>query len=341
MELMTNPETTINGVVINVGGATEASPPPSAKKSAVKRVRREASFRLFASGSKPTVQASSSGSTPSPSPFLGPQDHYRSGKAFSAASPASSSTVNIINAGANETYKSLGDVFGINAAVSSMTENRQNKLAKNTSLPLNGGHISLRNGDTAIYRVNQQSRPNPSHRNSTYSNVSVPVAARFGTQEARASYNERLASYNNKDVYKSNSSLDIDQEVDLVERAVAGANLLSSAAPQLQRKPESSPKVKKKGFFSSEPKANNQKSLFKKFKSKDESSSEQTDRHRRRFFSHYDIGSMCALLAGESALKSLERRNTTTGASAACAALRGTSSDQDQGDNVNNDLVLR
>ena len=65
------------------------------------------------------------------------------------------------------------------------------------------------------------------------------------------------------------------------------------------------------------------------------------ERHRRRFFSHYDIGSICSTLSGTLALKSLERRNTTTGASAASAALRGELIDQDQGDNVSNDLVLR
>ena len=44
--------------------------------------------------------------------------------------------------------------------------------------------------------------------------------------------------------------------------------------------------------------------------------------------------------------KTLERRNTTTGASAAASALRGDSgggveADKDLGDNVSNDLVLR
>lgn len=81
------------------------------------------------------------------------------------------------------------------------------------------------------------------------------------------------------------------------------------------------------------------------------------DRHRRKFFSHHDISSLCASLGGVAhaarAKEALERRNTTTGASAASAALRsnqneGTginsstdSSDVDHGDNVSNELVLR
>ncbi|QQP50144.1 Uncharacterized protein FKW44_011048, partial [Caligus rogercresseyi] len=74
------------------------------------------------------------------------------------------------------------------------------------------------------------------------------------------------------------------------------------------------------------------------------------DRHRRRFFAHYDIASVCASLSPSGHLKTLERRNTTTGASAASAALRhsrDTSSDAsptpdaDQGDHISNSLVLR
>ena len=79
------------------------------------------------------------------------------------------------------------------------------------------------------------------------------------------------------------------------------------------------------------------------------------DRHRRKFFSHHDISSLCASLGGIAhaarAKEALERRNTTTGASAASAALRSShndgvnsstdSSDVDHGDNVSNELVLR
>ena len=84
------------------------------------------------------------------------------------------------------------------------------------------------------------------------------------------------------------------------------------------------------------------------------------DRHRRKFFSHHDVSSLCASLGGMAhvarAKEALERRNTTTGASAASAALRSghsasndgsgvnsssDSPDVDHGDNVSNELVLR
>ena len=125
-----------------------------------------------------------------------------------------------------------------------------------------------------------------------------------------------------------------------------------------------SPKSKKKiGLFNGQKTPN--KSLFKKFKvsnskensvSNEGSSLEQLsqtaerqaahdDRHRRRFFSHYDIGSLCASL-NQAKLKSNERKNTHTGASAASAALRGGNAEDgseevDHGDHVSNDLVLR
>jgi len=79
------------------------------------------------------------------------------------------------------------------------------------------------------------------------------------------------------------------------------------------------------------------------------------DRHRRKFFSHHDISSLCASMGGTAhaarAKEAIERRNTTTGASAASAALRSSntsgndstidSPDVDHGDNVSNELVLR
>ena len=84
------------------------------------------------------------------------------------------------------------------------------------------------------------------------------------------------------------------------------------------------------------------------------------DRHRRKFFSHHDVSSLCAALGGIAhaarAKEALERRNTTTGASAASAALRSNHTagnegssvisstdapDVDHGDNVSNELVLR
>ena len=139
---------------------------------------------------------------------------------------------------------------------------------------------------------------------------------------------------------------------------------------------EESPKQKKKGFFHSQKEAvKSQKSLFKKLRgsSTKEGNSHDSvgkttstaqngvngaeldsldrqleDRHRRRFFLHHDIGSVCASLSATTHLKTLERRNTTTGASAASAALRnsdaakkGDNVEKDPGDNISNDLVLR
>ena len=78
------------------------------------------------------------------------------------------------------------------------------------------------------------------------------------------------------------------------------------------------------------------------------------DRHRRKFISHHDVASLCASLGGSAQIRAkeaLERRNTTTGASAASAALRSGNSevsssadsslDFDNGDNISNELVLR
>lgn len=251
------------------------------------------------------------------------------------------------------------------------------------------------------------------HRVSTYSNVSVPVGTstnRFGSSDTRASYNAEhrragaaIPAHNGSNqlqlqrsiVYRSNSSLDLDHEVAVVQEAVSSVNLRQfgsqgsihdlksfdppAASSTLQRRPvtsaasisadtksevssvlsdTSSPKLSKKksSLFT-----NNQK-LFKKFKvtgSTNQSSIESADgsgnnlaaerqaslddRHRRRFFSHYDIGSLSASLSVSAHMKSQEKRNT--GASAASAALRGiedTSGEEvDHGDQVSNDLVLR
>ena len=73
------------------------------------------------------------------------------------------------------------------------------------------------------------------------------------------------------------------------------------------------------------------------------------DKHRRRFFSHHDIGSVCASLSVTAQLRTLQRRNTTTGASAASAALRNSGGGEspeseesgDPGDGVSNEQVLR
>ena len=255
------------------------------------------------------------------------------------------------------------------------------------------------------------------HRVSTYSNVSVPVNSnRFGTTDMRASYNEqrRIPGNNTTNypqrsiVYKSNSSLDLDHEVQVVQEAVSSVNLNTysqmrqfgsqgsindlksfegpAAMSTLQRRPMSSdvksevssvlsdtssqsPKVTKKKGLLSTSKNQNKSGLFKKFKvnsgSKDQTTGVMSntsegsscegvsqsaerqsmldDRHRRRFFSHYDIGSLCASLSMSVQLKNQEKRNT--GASAASAALRGiedaNNEDTDQGDHISNELVLR
>ena len=65
------------------------------------------------------------------------------------------------------------------------------------------------------------------------------------------------------------------------------------------------------------------------------------DRHRRRFFSHHDVCSMCSTLQPIDKATSTGGTSSNTGASAACAALKGAGDNQDQGDNVSNDLVLR
>ena len=256
------------------------------------------------------------------------------------------------------------------------------------------------------------------HRVSTYSNVSVPVNSnRFGTTDMRASYNEqrRIPGNNTTNypqrsiVYKSNSSLDLDHEVQVVQEAVSSVNLNTysqmrqfgsqgsindlksfegpAAMSTLQRRPMSSdvksevssvlsdtssqsPKVTKKKGLLSTSKNQNKSGLFKKFKVNSGSKDHQTtgvmsntsegsscegvsqsaerqsmldDRHRRRFFSHFDIGSLCASLSMSVQLKNQEKRNT--GASAASAALRGiedaNNEDTDQGDHISNELVLR
>ena len=130
-----------------------------------------------------------------------------------------------------------------------------------------------------------------------------------------------------------------------------------------------SPKQKKKaiGFWNNNKEKINrksQKSLFKK-RTKDGVGSENgvtkdnincdtldnkaEDKHRRRFFSHFDTASVCASLSVSAQLRTLQRRNTTTGASSASAALRGGQNgdsldsdiEADHGDGVNNEQVLR
>ena len=89
------------------------------------------------------------------------------------------------------------------------------------------------------------------HRVSTYSNVSVPVNSssssgsnRFGTTDMRASYNEQRRipgedhrrNYPQRSiVYKSNSSLDLDHEVQVVQEAVSSVNLNAYNSHQMAR----------------------------------------------------------------------------------------------------------
>ena len=332
-----------------------------------------------------------------------------------------------------DTYKSLGDVFGIQAAVSSLN----GKMGHARSVTDVYKHVPMR-----AHSSNGGPAAHAHHRVSTYSNVSVPVNSssssgsnRFGTTDMRASYNEQRRipgedhrrNYPQRSiVYKSNSSLDLDHEVQVVQEAVSSVNLNAynshqmarqfgsqgsindlksfegpAAMSTLQRRPMSSdvksevssvlsdtssqsPKVNKKksgGLLNAVGGKNQNKSgLFKKFKVNTSSSKSEghssgvihghggtmsntsaegsscdgisqsaerqsllDDRHRRRFFSHYDIGSLCASLSISVQLKNQEKRNT--GASAASAALRGiedsNNEDTDQGDHVSNELVLR
>ena len=329
-----------------------------------------------------------------------------------------------------DTYKSLGDVFGIQAAVSSLN----GKMGHARSVTDVYKHVPMR-----AHSSNGGPAAHAHHRVSTYSNVSVPVNSssggsssnRFGTTDMRASYNEQRRIPGDRNypqrsiVYKSNSSLDLDHEVQVVQEAVSSVNLNAynshqmarqfgsqgsindlksfegpAAMSTLPRRPMSSdvksevssvlsdtssqsPKVNKKksgGLLAG--KNQNKSGLFKKFKVNTSSSKSEggghggglhghgstmsntsaegsscdggisqsaerqsllDDRHRRRFFSHYDIGSLCASLSISVQLKNQEKRNT--GASAASAALRGiedaNNEDTDQGDHVSNELVLR
>ena len=271
------------------------------------------------------------------------------------------------------------------------------------------------------------------HRAAGYGGAGQPTRGphRFGNPDMRASYSERLNSRQKtaaaprpgpgESVYKSNSSLDLDHEVDILQEssvtagpsrreygshgsldmmgrealgafpgegpvAVSTLTRTGHYNPGLNRSEESntgsvisnntnddldsgagSPKQKKKamGFWGNKDKnaRKSQKSLFKKrtkegsenlvkgcsvdLSSCDNLDNKAEDKHRRRFFSHYDTASVCASLSITAQLRTLQRRNTTTGASAASAALRGGGDsldshiETDHGDGINNELVLR
>lgn len=390
---------------------------------------------------------------------------------------------------ARDNYKSLNDVFGTEASMtSSMISNNsvassstagKSHLSKNVSLPLNGHLPNASNALKAARSITSMNMPPPSDpptykhvplsrnvpsQNPRYMSQQVPnMTHRFGNPELRSSYSEKISgggssarssgsskgsvnhsglpvnnSQRDSGLYKSNSSLDLDHEVDMVQEAIKNSSSLMSsgmyrrefgshgsidvisrqemqhqqnqlfsdirsfdsssidgvtlgggpaAMSTLTRKSEESasgsvmssgsleesPKQKKKaGFFSSSSSTSTkevkggQKSIFKKFRGSTKethsgdslkglvngdldtnSDKHQEDRHRRRFFLHNDIGSVSASLSVTTHLKTLERRNTTTGASAASAALRRTDQvtseaiEKDIGDNVSNDLVLR
>jgi hypothetical protein len=250
----------------------------------------------------------------------------------------------------------------------------------------------------------------------------------------RASYSERLSSRQRgtcpaaREVYKSNSSLDLDHEAEILQESGVGGGrreygshgsldvmgrreehggglglFPTSEGPAavstltrpgqaayshsvlLNRSEEStgsvistrsddhseldgggaSPKQKKKAitFWGNKDKTSrkSQKSLFKKKETKSEGGNKSVDglaegmdnraedKHRRRFFSHHDIASVCASLSVTAQLRTLQRRNTTTGASAASAALRNSGGGEspeseeagDPGDGVSNANVLR
>merc|ERR1712029_788452 len=205
-----------------------------------KRVRREASFRgppppsFNGSGraSSPTLSSNSG----SPYPNLSappmnsvPVENVRAraiqAVEFYNSNVMSSSGPNNNSASNSDTYKSLGDVFGINAAVSSINNN---KMAHAQSVSNVYKHVPLRAHSTNTHAH---------HRVSTYSNVSVPVSTQsthFGSSDMRASYNEQRAGHRVNNfpvqrsiVYKSNSSLDLDHEVAVVQEAVSNVNLNS------------------------------------------------------------------------------------------------------------------
>jgi len=340
-------------------------------------------------------------------------------------------------------YKSLGSVF---SQKESPPRESKKKLNSNVSVPANSAPAvksarSVQNMAERSFSVsenrNHSGVSRTPHRVAGYGGAGQPSRGphRFGHPDTRASYSERLSSRQRanyrgpqtpgqQDMYKSNSSLDLDHETEILQESnvVGGRREYGSHgsldvmgrdretllamfpassgegpaavstltrpnhynhASHLNRSEESngsvvsngsqdhteidstsSPKQKKKaiGFWGNKDKNSrkSQKSLFKK-RTKEggeginksvESASDiidnrAEDKHRRRFFSHHDIGSVCASLSVTAQLRTLQRRNTTTGASAASAALRNSgggespdSEEADQGDGVSNDLVL-
>lgn len=324
-------------------------------------------------------------------------------------------------------YKSLGAVFGQEAADTRGDVITYNGVKSSRSVQ------NMAERSYSVSEVNRSSVTGPGlartpHRAAGYGGAGQPTRGphRFGNPDTRASYSERLNSRQRPaplpvpPVYKSNSSLDLDHEVDILQESsvttgpsrreygshgsldMMGREVLTGFPAEgpvavstltrtghynsgLNRSEESnagsvisnntnddldsgagSPKQKKKamGFWGNKDKnaRKSQKSLFKKrtkegsesvvktsvdLASCDNLDNKAEDKHRRRFFSHYDTASVCASLSITAQLRTLQRRNTTTGASAASAALRGGGDsldnhcETDHGDGVNNQLVLR
>ena len=376
-------------------------------------------------------------------------EYYNSAVLGSGLRSTTASTVNSDNNGnsnhfktggaiqPDSAYKSLGSVFGPEGPA-----DNKKKLSNGTNgnvMTYNGvkSSRSVQNMAERSYSVSEVNRSlmtgsglaRTPHRAAGYGGAGQPTRGphRFGNPDTRASYSERLnsrqkpagvprAGPGETGVYKSNSSLDLDHEVDILQEssvttgssrreygshgsldmvgafpgegpvAVSTLTRTGHYNPGLNRSEESnagsvisnntnddldsgagSPKQKKKamGFWGNKDKnaRKSQKSLFKKrtkegsdglvkgcsvdLASCDNLDNKAEDKHRRRFFSHYDTASVCASLSITAQLRTLQRRNTTTGASAASAALRGGGDsldshiETDHGDGINNELVLR
>ena len=338
-------------------------------------------------------------------------------------------------------YKSLGAVFPKESSPPQGERERKKKMSSGMAAPSNAAKArSAQHLAERSFSVSENSRPQnlssstqsrTPHRTAGYGGAGHPSRGphRFGHPDMRASYSERLSTRQRgaypvaREVYKSNSSLDLDHEAEVLQESSGGGSrreygshgsldvmgrreeptglglFPTSEGPaavstltrhsvlshnsHLNRSEEStgsvistrseehgeleggtSPKQKKKAinFWGNKDKTNrkSQKSLFKKKDTKEGGSkgvdglsdgldNRAEDKHRRRFFSHHDIGSVCASLSVTAQLRTLQRRNTTTGASAASAALRncggGDSPESedggDPGDGVSNEQVLR
>ena len=336
-------------------------------------------------------------------------------------------------------YKSLGSVFGQdNKGLQESGGTQGNSVITYNGVKSSRSVQNMAERSYSVSEVNRSAMTGPglvrtSHRAAGHGGAGQPTRGphRFGNPDMRASYSERLSHRqrpapaprpgpSETAVYKSNSSLDLDHEVDILQESsvtngpsrreygshgslnmmgregLAGfpgegpvaVSTLTRAGhynPGLNRSEDSntgsvisnntnddldsgagSPKQKKKamGFWGNKDKnaRKSQKSLFKKrtkegsesvvkgsvdLASCDNLDNKAEDKHRRRFFSHYDTASVCASLSITAQLRTLQRRNTTTGASAASAALRGGGDsmdahcETDHGDGVNNELVLR